>query len=75
MGRHGDENSITDYVKGQGEEYQKSHEDRQLSIFQSKPPIPGGLRRGSSFKVGGILFIKKDYLRSSPGFFTAFNVL
>jgi len=33
VGRHGDENTITDYVKGQGKEYQKLHEDRQLALF------------------------------------------
>ena len=33
VGRHGDENTIKDYVKGQGQEYQKIHEDRQLALF------------------------------------------
>ena len=33
VGRHGDENTIKDYVKGQGLEYQKIHEDRQLALF------------------------------------------
>ena len=31
--RHGDENTIRDYVQGQGQEYQKLHEDRQLALF------------------------------------------
>ncbi len=33
VGRHGDENTIKDYVKGQGLKYQKIHEDRQLALF------------------------------------------
>ena len=33
VGRHGDENTIRNYVKGQGREYQKLHEDRQLELF------------------------------------------
>ncbi len=28
-----DENTIKDYVKGQGLKYQKIHEDRQLALF------------------------------------------
>ncbi|WP_295623750.1 transposase, partial [uncultured Nitrosomonas sp.] len=33
VGRHGDEHTIRNYVKGQGKEYQKLHEDRQLALF------------------------------------------
>jgi len=33
VGRHGDEHTIRNYVKGQGKEYQKLHEDRQLGTF------------------------------------------
>ena len=33
VGRHGDEHTIRNYVKGQGKEYQKLHEDRQLVLF------------------------------------------
>lgn len=33
VGRHGDEHAIRNYVKGQGKEYQKLHEDRQLLLF------------------------------------------
>ena len=33
VGRHGDENSIKDYVKGQGKDYQQLHKDRQLALF------------------------------------------
>ncbi len=33
VGRHGDENTIKDYVKGQGLKYQKIYEDRQLALF------------------------------------------
>ena len=33
VGRHGDEDTIKNYVKGQGQEYQKLHEDRQLALF------------------------------------------
>ena len=33
VGRHGDEDTIKNYVKGQGQEYQKLHEDRQLVLF------------------------------------------
>ncbi len=33
VGKHGDENMITNYVKEQGKGYQKLHENRQLEIF------------------------------------------
>lgn len=33
VGRHGDEHTIKNYVKGQGKEYQKLHEDKQLALF------------------------------------------
>ena len=33
VGKHGDENMIGKYVKNQGGQYQKLHEDRQLSLF------------------------------------------
>lgn len=33
VGRHGDEHTIRNYVKGQGKEYQKLYEDRQLALF------------------------------------------
>ena len=33
VGRHGDEHTIRNYVKGQGKEYQKLHDDRQLVLF------------------------------------------
>jgi REP element-mobilizing transposase RayT len=33
VGRHGNESTISDYVKKQGSKYQKLHEDRQLSLF------------------------------------------
>jgi len=33
VGKHGNENTIGDYVKKQGKKYQKLHEDRQSSLF------------------------------------------
>ena len=33
VGKHGDENTIRNYVKNQGNEYTKLHEDRQLALF------------------------------------------
>ena len=33
VGKHGNENTISDYVKEQGSKYQKLYEDRQLSFF------------------------------------------
>ena len=33
VGKHGDENMIGQYVKNQGNEYTKLHEDRQLAFF------------------------------------------
>ncbi len=33
VGKHGNEDTIGNYVKNQGTEYQKLHEDRQLSLF------------------------------------------
>ena len=33
VGRHGNEDTIGQYVKNQGMEYQKLYEDRQLSLF------------------------------------------
>jgi len=33
VGRHGNENIISEYVRKQGNKYHKLHEDRQLSLF------------------------------------------
>ncbi len=33
VGKHGNEEMISKYVKHQGQEYHKLHEDRQLSLF------------------------------------------
>lgn len=33
VGKHGNENTISDYVKEQGKKYRKLYEDRQLSLF------------------------------------------
>jgi REP element-mobilizing transposase RayT len=33
VGKHGNENMISNYVKNQGQEYQKLHEDMQLAMF------------------------------------------
>ena len=33
VGKHGNENMIGKYVKNQGKEYEKLHEDRQLAFF------------------------------------------
>ena len=33
VGKHGNENTISDYVKKQGGKYQKFYEDRQLSLL------------------------------------------
>ena len=33
VGKHGNENTIRDYVRKQGNEYRKLYEDRQLSLF------------------------------------------
>jgi len=33
VGKYGNENTISDYVKEQGRKYQKLYEDRQLSLF------------------------------------------
>ena len=33
VGRHGNENMIGNYVRNQGKEYQKLHEDMQLAMF------------------------------------------
>ena len=33
VGEHGDENTIGNYVKNQGGDYRKLHEDRQLILF------------------------------------------
>jgi putative transposase len=33
VGRHGDENTISNYVKNQAGDYKKLHEDRQLGFF------------------------------------------
>jgi len=33
VGKHGNENTISDYVRKQGNEYRKLYEDRQLSLF------------------------------------------
>lgn len=33
VGKHGDEGQIANYVKNQGKEYTKLHDDRQLRLF------------------------------------------
>jgi putative transposase len=33
VGRHGDEDTIRNYVKKQGDVYQQLHEDKQLALF------------------------------------------
>ena len=33
VGKHGDENTIANYVKKQGQTYEKLHENRQLKLF------------------------------------------
>ncbi len=33
VGKHGDEDTIKNYVRNQGKEYTKLHEDRQLALF------------------------------------------
>jgi REP element-mobilizing transposase RayT len=33
VGKHGNEDTITNYVKQQGNDYHKLHEDRQLTLF------------------------------------------
>ena len=33
VGKHGDEGKIANYVKNQGKEYHKLHDDRQLRLF------------------------------------------
>jgi REP element-mobilizing transposase RayT len=33
VGKHGNEDTITNYVKQQGNDYHKLHEDRQLALF------------------------------------------
>lgn len=33
VGKHGNENTVSNYVKKQGNEYRKLYEDRQLSLF------------------------------------------
>jgi REP element-mobilizing transposase RayT len=33
VGKHGNEHTITDYVKQQGNDYYKLHEDHQLTLF------------------------------------------
>jgi REP element-mobilizing transposase RayT len=33
VGKHGDENMIGKYVKNQGKQYQKIHENKQLALF------------------------------------------
>ena len=33
VSKHGDENTIAQYVRNQGQEYQKLHENRQLVLF------------------------------------------
>ena len=33
VGKHGDEGKIANYVKNQGKEYNKLHDDRQLRLF------------------------------------------
>jgi REP element-mobilizing transposase RayT len=38
VGKHGDESMIAKYVKNQGNEYNKLHEDRQVSLFVTTQP-------------------------------------
>ena len=33
VGKHGDEGTIANYVKNQGDTYEKLHESRQLRLF------------------------------------------
>jgi len=33
VGKHGNEDTIGNYVRKQGKKYQKLHEDRQLALF------------------------------------------
>lgn len=33
VGKHGDESMIANYVKGQGKDYRKLHNDHQLTLF------------------------------------------
>lgn len=33
VGKHGDENTIAQYVKNQGQEYEQLHENRQIALF------------------------------------------
>ena len=35
VGKHGDENMVGNYVKQQGKEYHKLHDDRQLMLFDT----------------------------------------
>jgi hypothetical protein len=34
---------IGDYVKKQGQDYQKLHENRQLALFWNTPPLAAGV--------------------------------
>ena len=42
VGKHGNEDMIGKYVKNQGKEYQKLHEDRQLALFIIPRPLAAG---------------------------------
>ena len=42
VGKHGNENTIGDYVKKQDKKYQKLHEDRQLSLVLIPRPLAAG---------------------------------
>ena len=42
VGKHGNENMIGKYVKNQGKEYKKLHEDRQLAFFYNTPLLAPG---------------------------------
>jgi REP element-mobilizing transposase RayT len=37
VSKHGNENTISKYIKNQGQEYQVLHEDRQVALFYNTP--------------------------------------
>ena len=41
VGKHGNENMIGKYVKNQGKEYKKLHEDRRVFFSPTQPQCPG----------------------------------
>jgi len=42
VGRHGCETTIATYVKNQGLDYHKLHQDPQMSLFTNTPPLAAG---------------------------------